>query len=160
MKYDFAFIDGEHTFQQTLLDIALVARMMPKGGTIIAHDAISWPEVVPAIETLAEASPEIDYRIVGERSIYSRLHPRPPLSQILSIRKWNHCRLEKRRWRNHVPLPCDGLGIIKVRHGQKLSDLDLKKLLSKKDAMRPKKEDIVKQRILPNGSLDNFLVAG
>ncbi len=171
-EYDFAFIDGDHAFESALLNCALAARMMPQGGTIIAHDAISCPEVAPALETLATASPEIDYLIAGT-SLYenqsrlsplllkalSTMQPHPPLT--LSRRKWKRYRAERRRYQKApVSWACDGLGIIKVRNGQKLDQLDLESLLAKKDAMLPKKKAIVAQRALPADNLASFLSEG
>ena len=169
-EYDFAFIDGDHSFASTVLNIALVARMMPKGGIIITHDAISWPEVVPAMETLSAASSEIDYHILGTSvtsrqpcSLSRKLIPTaptflPPPPKTLSLRKWNHYRILRRRTLNtRVYLTCDGLGIIKVRDGQKLANLDLDHLLAKKDEMLPQKDEIIRRRALPDDDLSNYL---
>ena len=174
-EYDFAFVDGDHEFTAVLLNLALVARMMPDGGTIIAHDVLSCPEVAAAIETLAMASPEIDYCIIGQSFIQGekdqhklsgqlrRTTMKPP--RTLSIRKWNHFRIASRRLKKaagknnykHKLEQCDGLGIIKVRDGQKLADLDLDHLLAKKDEMLPQKNKIIRRRALPDDDLSNYL---
>ncbi len=177
-EYDFAFIDGDHSFRSTVLNVALVARMMTQGGIIITHDALSWPEVVPAMETLSAASSEIDYYVLGtsfyggntylpRKSIKasSRLLPPPPKPpKTLSLRKWNHYRIARRRasliarrGRSLIPIWCDGLGIIKVHNGKKLADLNLDHLLAKKDEMLPQKDEIVKRRALPNDNLADLL---
>lgn len=50
--FDFAFVDGDHGFQATILNVHLVAGMLPAGGRIVVHDAISWPDVAPALRAL------------------------------------------------------------------------------------------------------------
>ncbi len=50
--FDFAFVDGDHGFSATVDNVLLVSRMMPNGGTIIVHDAISWRDVGPALKKL------------------------------------------------------------------------------------------------------------
>ncbi len=170
-QFDFAFIDGDHSFLSTLRNVALVARMMPQGGLIIVHDAISWPAVAAAIEILANASPEIDYRIIGSNvrksqirlkplssEVAAKIWPRAPLT--LSIRKWNHYRIARRRYQTpSVYLACDGLGIIKVRHGQKLDEINLASLLPRRKEMIAQKDKIIQQRCLPNDDLASFLSA-
>ena len=169
-EYDFSFIDGDHSFGATVLNVALVARMMRQGGIIITHDALSWPEVVPAMETLSAASSEIDYCVLGS-SVYGgqtylprtsikvpsvHLPPRPKPPKTLSLKEWNHYRLARRHTAS-VPIWNDGLGIIKVRDGQKLADLDLDHLLTKKDAMLSQKDEIIRRRALPDDDLSNYL---
>lgn len=44
VKLDFAFIDGWHTFDNTLLDFFLVDRLLKPGG-IVAIDDTEWPSV-------------------------------------------------------------------------------------------------------------------
>ena len=55
-QFDFAFIDGDHSYRATVLNLDLVSRMMQPGSRIILHDAISWPQVVPAVTDLVAAS--------------------------------------------------------------------------------------------------------
>ncbi len=55
-EFDFAFIDGDHTFSATQMNVGLAAQMMPKGGVILVHDAITWPDVIPALESMPEES--------------------------------------------------------------------------------------------------------
>ena len=165
-EYDFAFIDGDHAFESALLNFVLVARMMPEGGVMIAHDAISCPEVAPAMEALAIASPEIDYKIVGSSFHHDARDTKygTYFLHSLSFREWNRFRIYLRRIRKSPESrlkkkldQCDGLGIIKVRDGQKLADLDLDHLLAKKDEMLPQKDEIVRRRALPDDDLSNYL---
>ena len=60
--FDFAFVDGEHTFNATYSNVALVADMMPYGGIIAVHDAISWPEVVPALQRLTAEKNHLQFK--------------------------------------------------------------------------------------------------
>ncbi|UCS91985.1 class I SAM-dependent methyltransferase [Echinicola marina] len=47
-RYDFALIDGYHTFEHTLLDFFYLERMIRPGG-IIAIDDSNWPSIRKAI---------------------------------------------------------------------------------------------------------------
>jgi predicted O-methyltransferase YrrM len=51
-EFDFAFIDGDHGFRATVLNVHLAAAMLPAGGCIMVHDALTWPEVMPALMAL------------------------------------------------------------------------------------------------------------
>ena len=60
--FDFAFVDGDHGFHATTANVRLVARMMPEGGTIVVHDAFSFPDVVPALEALCADAPGLAFK--------------------------------------------------------------------------------------------------
>lgn len=47
-KFDFAFIDGWHTFDQTMLDLYYASRLIRVGGYIVTDDC-NWPSVSAAI---------------------------------------------------------------------------------------------------------------
>lgn len=47
-KFDFAFIDGWHTFDQTMLDLYYASRLVRVGGYIVTDDC-NWPSVSAAI---------------------------------------------------------------------------------------------------------------
>lgn len=51
-EFDFAFIDGDHGFRATVLNVHLAAAMLPAGGRIMVHDALTWPEVMPGLMAL------------------------------------------------------------------------------------------------------------
>ena len=68
--FDFAFVDGDHGYDATLANVALVARMMPGGGTIVVHDAFSFPDVVPALEAACAASPALAFAGVDGTSFH------------------------------------------------------------------------------------------
>lgn len=51
-EFDFAFIDGDHGFRATVLNVHLAAAMLPAGGRIVVHDALTWPEVMPGLMAL------------------------------------------------------------------------------------------------------------
>ena len=55
--FDFAFIDGDHSYIATVENLVLAAQMVQPGSLIVLHDAISWPDVVPAATSVAD---EID----------------------------------------------------------------------------------------------------
>ena len=47
-RYDIIFVDGNHDYRQVSEDLLLALQMVEPGGAIVLHDAISWPDVVPA----------------------------------------------------------------------------------------------------------------
>jgi predicted O-methyltransferase YrrM len=51
-EFDFAFIDGDHGFRATVFNVHLAAAMLPAGGRIVVHDALTWPEVMPGLMAL------------------------------------------------------------------------------------------------------------
>lgn len=51
-EFDFAFIDGDHGFRATVLNVHLAAAMLTAGGRIAVHDALTWPEVMPGLMAL------------------------------------------------------------------------------------------------------------
>lgn len=61
-KVDFAFIDGDHSYESVSRDFGLVERLVPKGGIVIFHDVLVAPEqgfdgprkVISEIEAKAE----------------------------------------------------------------------------------------------------------
>jgi predicted O-methyltransferase YrrM len=100
-SFDFAFIDGDHSYQATVDNVSLAASMMPKGGTIVVHDAISWPEVQPALKDLSESTSLTLIGVAG-----------------LQIHEWSRTH----HWLQAVDpgrpayasILCDGLGIMQV----------------------------------------------
>jgi predicted O-methyltransferase YrrM len=65
-NFDFAFIDGDHSFDATVKNLTLVASMMPDGGLIVVHDAISWPDVAPAVQQVTRTQSGLEFvGIVG-----------------------------------------------------------------------------------------------
>jgi predicted O-methyltransferase YrrM len=62
-NFDFIFIDGDHSFKSTLSNIRLAAAMMPLGGTVVVHDALSWSQVEPAVKKAC--SDDLRLRLVG-----------------------------------------------------------------------------------------------
>ena len=69
--FDFAFVDGDHNYDATLANVLLVAKMMPEGGTIVVHDAISYADVVPALENVCEATAGLTFAGVDGRSFHT-----------------------------------------------------------------------------------------
>jgi len=64
-EFDLVFIDGWHTFDQTLVDMYYANRLVKVGGYIIVDDA-TWPSVSKAISQFATYP---CYEIVGGASI-------------------------------------------------------------------------------------------
>jgi predicted O-methyltransferase YrrM len=97
--FDFAFIDGDHSYQATLENVRLVSAMMPKGGLIIVHDAISWPEVKPALEALGKL-PNLTFEGIAGSNFcewfgnHHLLNGQPPVPPAYCL--------------------CDGLGLLRV----------------------------------------------
>ncbi|CNI52817.1 Uncharacterised protein [Mycobacterium tuberculosis] len=60
-QFDLVFIDGWHTFDQTLVDMYFANRLIKVGGYMLIDDA-SWPSVSKAISNFANYP---CYRIVG-----------------------------------------------------------------------------------------------
>ena len=61
--FDFAFIDGDHSYVATAENLLLAAQMMEPGSLIVLHDAISWPDVQPAAHDIADKIDGLD--VVG-----------------------------------------------------------------------------------------------
>jgi len=84
--FDFAFLDGDHHFESTVADVLLISRMMPDGGTILVHDALSHPEVIPALEYLSTNSENLFLTGVNGESFHfaadriGKLGARDPIS--------------------------------------------------------------------------------
>lgn len=72
-SFDFAFIDGDHSYVATVENLLLAAQMMEPGSLIVLHDAISWPDVLPAANDVSSQIDGLD--VVGvpgaaERDFY------------------------------------------------------------------------------------------
>jgi predicted O-methyltransferase YrrM len=63
-QFDLLFIDGWHTFDQTLVDIYFANRLVRVGGYIIVDD-VSWPSVSKAVSNFAKYP---CYQVVGGSS--------------------------------------------------------------------------------------------
>ena len=70
---DLAFIDGWHTFDQTLVDFYFLNRMLRVGGVVIFDDA-RWPSIhrvarhvltYPAYELFSRPGPEFRHSLLG-----------------------------------------------------------------------------------------------
>jgi len=64
--FDFAFIDGWHTFDHTLLDFFYLNRLIQVGGMIVFDDT-KYPSVARAIRYIAKYP---NYRLVTDRNAY------------------------------------------------------------------------------------------
>jgi len=61
------FIDGWHTFDQTLVDMYFANRLIGPGGYIVVDDA-AWPSVSKAVSYFANYP---CYRVVGGSSVFA-----------------------------------------------------------------------------------------
>lgn len=66
-EFDLVFIDGWHTFDQTLVDMYYANRLIKTGGYIVVDDA-AWPSVSKAISYFAHYP---CYKIVGGSSVFA-----------------------------------------------------------------------------------------
>jgi cephalosporin hydroxylase len=116
-EFDFAFIDGDHSYNATILNVSLVARMMPAGGYIVVHDAISWPHVKPALEALGSIGGLTCVRVLGEDFHHwlGRHHAFSHLAHKISFSAL-----------------CDGLGLVKVELGADINPAYVSRLLRTK----------------------------
>jgi len=116
-EFDFAFIDGDHSFSATVKNTYLVSKMMPNGGVIIVHDALSCPEVRPALERLAEVSNGGMELMPIAGSKFHRAADR-------NWERYGHDQLSAMKQSF-----CDGLGVIEVKDASLLSDADVNAIL-------------------------------
>ena len=91
--------------------------MMPKGGVIVVHDAISCPDVRPALERLAEVSKGgLELMPIAGSGFHAA-----------ADRNWGRyghdqlCTMKQSF--------CDGLGVIEVKDATALSDHEVNEIL-------------------------------
>jgi predicted O-methyltransferase YrrM len=75
LNLDFAFIDGWHTFDYTLVDFFFIDKMLKKGGIVAFHDmyAPSKQKVLNFILTHRKYKIESSYRVNGNESTFFTL---------------------------------------------------------------------------------------
>lgn len=117
-EFDFVFVDGEHTYRATVLDVTLAARMMPKGGYIVVHDAITWADVQPALRAICSI-PGMQFMEIAGLKIHQFLAN----NQILKTMPDSFV------FRGSL---CDGLGIIRVEPGVSIDAETVARLLERK----------------------------
>jgi len=116
-EFDFVFIDGDHSLSATVKNTYLVSKMMPNGGTIVVHDAISCPDVRPALESLAEASRGgLELMPIAGDSFHKAAE-----------RNWDRYGRDQLSTMKHSF--CDGLGVIEVKDAGALSDAAVEAIL-------------------------------
>lgn len=54
-KFDFIFIDGDHKYESVMSNFEIARNLLNKGGCIVFHDALSWPDVTRALNDLKES---------------------------------------------------------------------------------------------------------
>lgn len=108
-EFDLAFIDGDHGYHATIRNVYRAATMIPDGGTIIVHDALTWPDVRPALQTLC--TPEHGLRLLGVGA--SRFHER--FASVPDVRGL-----------------ADGLGVVRVVSRALVDRIDLARCLDRR----------------------------
>lgn len=104
--FDFAFIDGDHSYVATVENLLLAAQMMEPGSLIVLHDAISWPDVLPAandVATRIEGLDVVDVAGAAERDFYIDWWSKFPGMAENPAQLWNM-----------AGSICDGLCIVKI----------------------------------------------
>jgi predicted O-methyltransferase YrrM len=122
-EFDFAFIDGSHSFHAVVQNTLLVARMMPHGGLIAFHDVISTNQVLEALRELANGASNLHLEDIEGLAFHSsaeHIWRSKPVRSHVGARMLRYiCRffgqhsglLDIDAVRN--PL-CDGLAIVRV----------------------------------------------
>jgi predicted O-methyltransferase YrrM len=85
-KIDFAFIDGEHTFDHVLVDFFFIDQLLTPGGIVVLDDA-SWPSIRSVARFIATNR---NYKVVaqvGSDSDPKTKLPRNPTPQTLEFDK-------------------------------------------------------------------------
>jgi len=77
VKVDFAFIDGWHTFDHTLVDFFYIDKLLNVGG-VVAFDDSNWPSVSKAIKFIIKNRSYTVLRFIR--------NPRPPYSPATSLK--------------------------------------------------------------------------
>lgn len=50
--FDVIFIDGDHSYASVMKNFGICVHLLERGGTMVFHDAVSWPEVHRALEDI------------------------------------------------------------------------------------------------------------
>lgn len=67
-RFDFIFIDGDHSYRATMENFRICVKSLNPGGTIVFHDAITWPDVGRVLSDLKREFGTSAYiRILGLR---------------------------------------------------------------------------------------------
>lgn len=101
--FEFAFVDGEHSYPATVKNVALVSQMIAPGGLIVVHDAISWPQVEPALRDLCSASKgALELTTIVGKGMHADMKP------------FYERRMTKENANHACVAVCDGLGVLRV----------------------------------------------
>ncbi len=69
-KFDFIFIDGDHSYEATMTNFAIAIKLLNPGGCIAFHDTVSWDGVNQALKQLAKKyKNKARVRIYGNKKI-------------------------------------------------------------------------------------------
>lgn len=67
-RFDFIFIDGEHTYDSVMNNFEVARSLLAPCGCIVFHDALSWPGVSRALGEIAELfEGRAEVEILGQR---------------------------------------------------------------------------------------------
>lgn len=65
-KFDFIFIDGDHTYKSVMNNFEAAVSLLNNNGTIVFHDALSWTDVNRALKDIkTEYDERADVRVYG-----------------------------------------------------------------------------------------------
>ncbi|MDI6788820.1 MAG: class I SAM-dependent methyltransferase [Planctomycetota bacterium] len=105
-KVDFAFVDGWHTFDHTLVDFFYIDRLLRVGGVVVLHDA-GWPSIRKVCRYIVTNR---SYSVF--RCFKSRLEPRLSLKR--RILQWMSHKSEiiRRLLKPEFIMPDSELGLV------------------------------------------------
>ncbi len=73
-RFDFIFIDGDHSYESAYDNFCIARQLLEPGGTIAFHDVVTWKGVRQAFDELKERfADEGDFEILNAQKIYE--HP-------------------------------------------------------------------------------------
>jgi predicted O-methyltransferase YrrM len=66
-KFDFIFIDGDHTYEAVMENFRIALRLLEPGGCLAFHDALSWQGVYDALQEIGSTyAGKAETRILGQ----------------------------------------------------------------------------------------------
>jgi predicted O-methyltransferase YrrM len=66
-KFDFIFIDGDHTYEAVMENFRIALQLLEPGGCLAFHDALSWQGVYDALQEIGSTySSKAETRIFGQ----------------------------------------------------------------------------------------------
>lgn len=98
-KFDFIFIDGDHSYEAAMKNFAIAFNLLNDGGCIAFHDAVSWEEVNKALQDIKlEFKDKAIVKIYGNTIV--KMYRNKILGKVMSKLK--------------LPPEVDGIGFFKL----------------------------------------------